>query len=80
MNTNPPVPSGVIDLNAAIDGQQIGWRTVWLNAAALLVLTCDGFDLATIRPFVEKYLASLPSTGQAETWKDVGITDRKSVV
>ncbi len=30
-------------------------------------------DLKTLRPMVETYLASLPSTGRKETWKDDGI-------
>jgi zinc protease len=31
-------------------------------------------DLAALRPLVERYVASLPSTGREETWKDLGIT------
>ena len=31
------------------------------------------FDLATMKPLVERYLGSLPSTGRKETWKDVGM-------
>jgi len=31
------------------------------------------FDLETMRPLVEQYLASLPATGREETWRDVGI-------
>jgi zinc protease len=31
------------------------------------------FDVATMKPFVERYLASLPSLHRNETWKDVGV-------
>ncbi|MGD8817884.1 MAG: insulinase family protein, partial [Acidobacteriota bacterium] len=31
------------------------------------------FDLETLRPLVERYLASLPATGREETWRDVGV-------
>ncbi len=31
------------------------------------------FDLETMRPLVERYLASLPSIGREETWRDVGV-------
>ena len=31
------------------------------------------FDLETMKPLVERYLAALPSTGRKETYKDVGL-------
>jgi len=34
----------------------------------------------TLKPLAEKYLASLPSTGRKETWRDMGITRVKGVV
>jgi zinc protease len=33
-----------------------------------------------MRPFVERYLASLPASGRKETWKDVGMSPPKGVV
>jgi zinc protease len=38
------------------------------------------FDLPTMKPFVERYLASLPALHRNETWKDVGIYPPKGVV
>ncbi len=35
------------------------------------------FDLATIKPLLETYLGSLPSTGKASTFKDVGLRPAK---
>jgi zinc protease len=38
------------------------------------------FDLATIKPLVERYLGSLPSIRRKETWKDVGVRTPAGVV
>jgi zinc protease len=38
------------------------------------------FTPDVMKPLVEKYLASLPSTGRKETWKDVGMAPPKGVV
>jgi zinc protease len=38
------------------------------------------FDLATMKPLVERYLGSLPSLGRKETWKNVGIRPPTGVV
>ena len=37
-------------------------------------------DTTALRPLVEKYIASLPSTGRKETWKDNNITTPNKVV
>jgi len=37
-------------------------------------------DTAALKPLVEKYVASLPSTGSRERWRDVGITAPKGRV
>ena len=37
-------------------------------------------DLDAIRPLVERYLASLPSAGRAETWRDDGVRHVEGVV
>ena len=38
----------MLDLDAAIDGQRVGWRMAPLLIVALLALVCDGFDLAAM--------------------------------
>jgi len=35
---------------------------------------------AVMRPLVERYIASLPSTGRKETWKDIGVREPAGVV
>ncbi len=50
------------------------------DASDFTFVFAGAFDLATMRPLVERYLASLPSLRRNETWKDVGITPPKGVV
>jgi zinc protease len=38
------------------------------------------FDLETMKPFVERYLGSLPSLKRKETWKDVGVKRPAGVI
>ncbi len=38
------------------------------------------FDLATIKPLVERYLGALPSIRRKENWKDVGVLTPKGVI
>jgi zinc protease len=38
------------------------------------------FEPDSLRPLVERYLASLPSTGRAESWRDIGIRAPAGVV
>ncbi|HEX8460466.1 MAG TPA: insulinase family protein, partial [Segetibacter sp.] len=38
------------------------------------------FNVDSLRPYLETYIASLPSTGRKETWKDVGIRYPKGVI
>ncbi|WP_310533686.1 MFS transporter [Novosphingobium sp.] len=48
MASNAHSSAGTLDLDAAIDGQELGWRSAPLIGVALLVLLCDGFDLAAM--------------------------------
>ncbi len=43
------------------------------NAGEFLFTFVGNFSSDSIRPLIEKYIASLPSKGKSETWKDVGI-------
>ncbi len=38
------------------------------------------FDLATMKPLVERYLGGLPSSGRKESWKDTGPHPARGVV
>ncbi len=50
------------------------------NAGQFTFTFVGNFDLENIKPLVEKYIASLPSTNKKEQWKDVGIRYPKGVV
>ncbi len=38
------------------------------------------FTIDSIKPLVEKYIASLPTSGRKETWKDIGLRSPKGVI
>ncbi len=50
------------------------------DASDFVFMFVGTFDLETMRPLVERYLASLPSLGREETWRDVGIRHVEGVV
>ncbi|MFQ5677291.1 MAG: insulinase family protein, partial [bacterium] len=56
------------------------YRNRFADASDFTFLFVGSFDLETIRPLVEKYLAGLPATNRKESWKDVGITTPKGVL
>jgi zinc protease len=50
------------------------------DASDFTFLFVGTIDPATLKPLVEKYLASLPSTGRKETWKDHNVRPPSTVV
>lgn len=50
------------------------------DAGDFLFTFVGSFKVDSIKPLIEKYIASLPSAGRKETWKDVGIRYPKGVV
>jgi len=56
------------------------YKSRFADASDFTFVFAGAFDLATMRPLVERYLASLPSLRRGETWKDVGISPPKGVV
>ncbi len=50
------------------------WRQRFAHLGGFTFAIVGNIDTATLKPLVERYLASLPSTGNKETWKNVGIT------
>jgi len=49
------------------------YKDRFADASDFTFVFVGSFDLATMKPLVERYLGSLPSTGRKETWKDVGM-------
>lgn len=50
------------------------------DASGFTFVFVGSFDLATMKPLVEKYLGSLPATHSQETWKDTGVRYPKGVI
>jgi zinc protease len=50
------------------------------NPGEFLYFFVGKIDTLKIKPLIEKYLASLPSTGKTDQWKDLGIREPKGVV
>jgi zinc protease len=49
------------------------YRTRFANAAGFTFVFAGSFTVESITPLLQTYLGSLPSTGVAGTWKDLGV-------
>ena len=49
------------------------YKDRFADASDFTFVFVGSFDLATMKPLVERYLATLPSIRRKETWKDVGV-------
>jgi zinc protease len=49
------------------------YKTLFSDASGFTFYFVGNIDPKSLRPMVEKYLASLPSSNQHTTWKDLGI-------
>ncbi len=56
------------------------YKDRFADAGDFVFVFAGSFDPATIRPLVTRYLASLPSTGRKESWKDTAIAPVRGVV
>jgi zinc protease len=56
------------------------YKARFADAANFTFVFTGSFTPESIRPLVEKYIASLPATHASETWRDVGITPPAGVV
>jgi zinc protease len=50
------------------------------NPGEFIYFFVGNIDTVKIKPLIEKYIASLPSTGMIEKWKDLGIRKPKGIV
>lgn len=56
------------------------YRDRFADASDFTFLLVGDFDLESMRPHVERYLASLPAIGREETWRDVGPKAPRGVI
>ncbi len=56
------------------------YKERFANAADFSFIFVGNFDVDSIKPYLEQYIASLPSNDNSETWKDLGIRPPSGVV
>jgi zinc protease len=56
------------------------YKDRFADASDFTFVFAGSFDIPTIKPLIERYLASLPSLKRHETWKNEGITPPRGVV
>jgi len=56
------------------------YKDRFADASDFTFIFVGDLDLAALKPFAERYLASLPSTRRIENWKDVGVRYPRGVI
>ena len=63
-----------------LDKSAAFYKERFADASDFTFVFVGSFDLATMKPLVERYLATLPSIRRKETWKDVGVRTPMGVI
>jgi zinc protease len=63
-----------------LDASMAFYKDRFADASDFTFIFVGSFTVDGIRPLVERYLASLPSTGRSESWKDTGVRTPEGVV
>ncbi|MES2332793.1 MAG: insulinase family protein [Bacteroidota bacterium] len=67
-------PIGVADLQRLnLDRAFAIYKERFANPGQFLYTFVGNFNTDSIKPLIEKYVASLPGTPQKETWRDIGV-------
>jgi zinc protease len=74
-----PLRSDMLD-RMDLDASMRIYRELFGDAGGFTFFFVGSFKPVTIRPLVERYIASLPSTGSAGGWRDLGIRAPMGVV
>ncbi len=56
------------------------YRDRFSDAGDFIFTFVGNFDVDSLKPYIETYIASLPARGRKENWKDVGIRFPKGVI
>ncbi len=56
------------------------YKERFADASDFTFVFTGSFDVAAIRPLIERYLASLPALNRKESWKNEGVTPPRGVV
>ncbi len=73
-----PTPATVDEWN--LEKSMAFYKDRFADASDFTFVFVGTFDLATMKPLVERYLGSLPSIHRKETWKDVGVRTPTGVI
>ena len=73
-----PTPASVEEWN--LDKSLAFYKDRFADASDFTFVFVGSFDLATMKPLVERYLGALPSIHRKETWKDVGVRTPTGIV
>jgi zinc protease len=70
---------------ATVDGWNLDksmafYKDRFADASDFTFIFVGSFDLAAMKPLVERYLGSLPSLHRQETWKDIGVHTPTTIV
>jgi zinc protease len=63
-----------------LDKSMAFYRDRFADASDFTFVIVGSFSPDTLKPLVERYLGSLPSTGRKETWRDVGVRYPSGVI
>ena len=74
-----PMTPKILD-EVTLDKAMAFYKDRFADAGDFIYFLVGSFQLEKIKPMVEEYLASLPSTSRKETWRDVGIWPPKGVI
>ncbi len=50
------------------------------DAGDFIFTFIGNFSIDSIKPYIEKYIASLPATGRKESWRDIGVRFPKGII
>jgi len=78
LRRRPPTSETVDQWN--LDKSLAFYKDRFADASDFTFVFVGSFDLATMKPLVERYLGSLPSIRRKESWKDVGVRTPTDVV
>jgi zinc protease len=73
-----PTPATVDEWN--LDKSLTFYKDRFADASDFTFVFVGSFDLATMKPLVERYLGALPSIHRKESWKDVGVRTPTGVI
>jgi zinc protease len=74
----PITPATFAEVNA--DRALAFYRERFADASGFTFLFVGNVDTTALKPLVEKYIASLPSTGRKESWRNVSVGPPKGVI